>query len=77
MTDMAGRIAAVVDGGRCDVGVESTVADLTPAGTGGPIRLLRPGGVTVPMLEKIAGRWRWTPLLPTVWRQAPWPLPQA
>lgn len=55
MADMAGRIAAVVDGGSCSVGVESTVVDLTPAETGGPIRLLRPGGVTVSMLENIAG----------------------
>jgi L-threonylcarbamoyladenylate synthase len=39
---LSGRIAAVLDGGPCPVGVESTVLDLTgPA----PV-LLRPGGVT-------------------------------
>lgn len=48
---MEGRIAAVVDGGPCSVGVESTVVDLS----GGRPRLLRPGGVTLPMLEEVAG----------------------
>ena len=38
---LGGRIAAVVDGGACAVGVESTVLDLTGAA---PF-LLRPGGV--------------------------------
>lgn len=40
--DMDGRIAAVVEGGDCEVGVESTVITLV---TDVP-RLLRPGGVT-------------------------------
>ena len=40
--DHDGRIAAVVDGGPCRVGVESTIVDLT----GDRPRLLRPGGVT-------------------------------
>lgn len=52
MADMNGRIAAVVDGGECSVGLESTVVDLT----GGPLRLLRPGGVTVPALEAATGQ---------------------
>ena len=51
LEDMDGRIAAVVDGGPCTVGVESTVVDLC----GIRPRLLRPGGVTLFMLEKIAG----------------------
>jgi L-threonylcarbamoyladenylate synthase len=49
--DLDGRIAAVVDGGACEVGVESTVVDVTKT----PVRLLRPGGITVPMLEKVVG----------------------
>ncbi len=49
--DMDGRIAAIVDGGACDVGVESTVIDIT----GDRVRLLRPGAVTVEMLESIVG----------------------
>ncbi|MBQ5841333.1 MAG: threonylcarbamoyl-AMP synthase [Clostridia bacterium] len=51
MEDMQGRIAAVLDGGDCDVGVESTVIDMshpTP-------RLLRPGGITPEMLEAVLG----------------------
>ncbi len=49
--DMQGRIAAVLDGGVCDVGVESTVVDLS----GEHPRLLRPGGITPAMLEAVLG----------------------
>lgn len=49
--DMDGRIAAVVDGGPCDVGVESTVVDVT----GDRVRVLRPGAVTVEMLSQVVG----------------------
>ncbi len=51
MEDMDGRIAAVVDGGACDVGVESTVVDVSTV----PVRLLRPGAVTVEMLTAVVG----------------------
>ncbi len=40
--DMSGRIDAVIDGGSCDVGVESTIVDFTDKK---PV-ILRPGGVT-------------------------------
>lgn len=40
--DMDGRIDAIVDGGNCSVGIESTVIDLS----GEKPRLLRPGAVT-------------------------------
>lgn len=49
--DMDGRIAAILDGGDCNVGVESTVIDLCHT----PPRLLRPGGITPEMLEEILG----------------------
>jgi L-threonylcarbamoyladenylate synthase len=49
---LAGRIDAVLDGGPCPGGIESTVVDVT----GDVVRLLRPGLVTVPMLEAVAGR---------------------
>ena len=49
--DMDGRIAAILDGGACDVGVESTVIDLCHT----PPRLLRPGGITPAMLEEVLG----------------------
>lgn len=51
LEDMNGRIAAILDGGACDVGVESTVIDLCHT----PPRLLRPGGITPAMLEEVLG----------------------
>lgn len=51
MEDMAGRIAAVVDGGACAVGVESTVVSLA----GEQPRLLRPGGISLEQLEAVLG----------------------
>ena len=49
--DHNGRIDAVVDGGSCRVGVESTIVDLT----GDRPRLLRPGGVTPEELMEALG----------------------
>ena len=51
MADLDGKIAAVVDGGRCDVGVESTVITLA----GDTPRLLRPGGITPAMISAVIG----------------------
>ena len=49
--DMDGKIDAIVDGGPCRVGVESTIVDLT-----GPVpRLLRPGGIGPELLEELLG----------------------
>ncbi len=49
--DMDGRIAAIVDGGDCEVGVESTVISLC----GDVPTLLRPGGITPEQLEAVLG----------------------
>ena len=49
--DHDGKIAAVVDGGPCRVGVESTIVDLTEERP----RLLRPGGVTPEELLALLG----------------------
>ncbi|HEY7848718.1 MAG TPA: L-threonylcarbamoyladenylate synthase [Ktedonobacterales bacterium] len=49
LADLDGRIAAVLDGGPCAVGVESSVLDLTSA----PARLLRPGGVALERLREV------------------------
>ncbi len=49
--DHDGRIAAVVDGGPCRVGVESTIVDLTDSRP----RLLRPGGITPEQLLETLG----------------------
>ena len=50
MTELTGRIAAVLDSGPCGVGVESTVLDLSIAPT-----LLRPGGATAEAIEAVIG----------------------
>ncbi len=49
--DMDGKIEAIVDGGSCGIGVESTILDLTVT----PPRLLRPGGMPVEKLAEIVG----------------------
>ena len=49
--DHDGNIAAIVDGGPCQVGVESTIVDLTEARP----RLLRPGGITPEQLIAVLG----------------------
>ena len=51
MEDMEGRIPLILDGGNCEVGVESTIVDLT----GERPRLLRPGGVTPEELRALLG----------------------
>lgn len=48
-SDLNGRIPAILDGGACEVGLESTVILLRGEGN---ITLLRPGGITVRMLEE-------------------------
>ena len=49
--DMTGKIAGILDGGSCGIGVESTVVDTTS-----PIpTILRPGGITREMLEERLG----------------------
>ena len=49
--DHDGRIDAIVDGGPCRVGVESTIVDLTEERP----RLLRPGGITPEELMEVLG----------------------
>lgn len=50
--DLWGRVDAILDGGPCRVGVESTILDLTVW----PPRILRPGGVTQEQLAAVLGR---------------------
>lgn len=49
--DLKGRIPYILDGGACDVGVESTVVD----GLLDPPMLLRPGGVSLEEIKKYGG----------------------
>lgn len=51
MEDLQGRIPLILDGGDCEVGLESTVLDMTKDI---PV-VLRPGGVTPAMLSPILG----------------------
>ncbi|GEK59282.1 threonylcarbamoyl-AMP synthase [Marinococcus halophilus] len=49
--DLSGKIDAVIDGGACGYGVESTVVDCTTE----VCWILRPGGVTKEQLERVLG----------------------
>lgn len=53
LDDMDGRIPAILDGGACLCGVESTVLSLEGGDT---VRILRPGFVTKEQLETVAPR---------------------
>lgn len=52
LTDLDGRIDAVLDGGPCRVGVESTIVEVL---VGQPVRLLRPGGIGSDEVEDALG----------------------
>ena len=49
--DMDGKIDMIIDGGPCDIGLESTIVDVT----GKVPTLLRPGGITYEMLCEAVG----------------------
>lgn len=50
-TQMSGRIDAVLDGGDCEVGLESTILDLT----GPKLRILRAGPITASEIAQCTG----------------------
>lgn len=51
VAELSGRYDLLVDGGSCAHGVESTIVDTTTE----PVRLLRPGSITVEQLEAVVG----------------------
>ena len=51
LAQLGGRIGAVLDGGPCAVGVESTILDLTVT----PYRILRRGGLGREAIEHTLG----------------------
>lgn len=54
LCDLQGKLEIILDGGECQVGLESTVLDLTS-----PIpTVLRPGGITPEMLADVLGEVR-------------------
>ena len=52
LEDLNGKIPAILDGGDCDIGLESTVLDCT---TEIPV-ILRPGNVSKEQIENLIGR---------------------
>lgn len=54
LDDLDGRVELILDGGPCDVGVESTVVDGL-CEDGGPPVVLRPGGVSMEELRGVEG----------------------
>ena len=51
LADLRGRIDLIIDGGPCEVGVESTIVSCL-----GEPTLLRPGGVAREAIERVLGR---------------------
>ena len=49
--DLDGKIEMILDGGSVDIGLESTILDMTVE----PPMILRPGAITAEMLEKVIG----------------------
>ncbi len=49
--DLTGRVAAIIDGGDCEIGLESTILDVS----GDKPQLLRPGAVTLEMIGETLG----------------------
>lgn len=50
--ELDGRVAMILDGGACAVGLESTIVDVS----GSEPALLRPGGISREQLEHVLGR---------------------
>ncbi|MDE5892688.1 MAG: threonylcarbamoyl-AMP synthase [Acetatifactor sp.] len=50
--DMDGRVDMIIDGGEGDIGLESTIVDLTVS----PPQILRPGYITQDMLAEVLGQ---------------------
>lgn len=73
---LGNRIEWILDGGPCEVGVESTVLAIAESG---PPTLLRPGGITLEQIEAVVGRVLWPSVSPSevsTAQLAPGSLPQ-
>jgi L-threonylcarbamoyladenylate synthase len=53
LQELGDKLEYVLDGGPCEIGVESTVISVEPTGA---VRLLRPGGVPVEALQALVGQ---------------------
>ena len=54
--DLSGRVDVIIDGGDCDIGLESTIVSIQRDGTGAYLTLLRPGGITYDALTCVCDR---------------------
>ena len=59
--DLKGKISLILDGGKCDGGIESTVLDVT----GETPVILRSGLITYDMIKKVVGKCRYSKNVPT------------
>jgi len=50
--DLNGKIDIILDGGKTDIGLESTIIDTVHR----PFRILRSGGITIEEIERLIGR---------------------
>lgn len=57
--DMLGRVDMIIDGGSCEIGLESSVIDITSVTP----TILRPGGVTKEDVEKLFGKCDYDPAI--------------
>ena len=55
--DLSGKIDAILDGGAVDIGLESTIVDLTED----VVTILRPGYINIEMLKEVVGEVRIDP----------------
>ncbi|MBE5915350.1 MAG: threonylcarbamoyl-AMP synthase [Pseudobutyrivibrio ruminis] len=55
--DLSGKIDAILDGGEVDIGLESTIVDLTED----VVTILRPGYINMEMLKQVVGEVRIDP----------------
>lgn len=57
--DMNGRIDMILDGGECNIGLESTIVDLT----GAVPMILRPGYISIEMVRELLGEAEYDPAI--------------
>ena len=54
--DLDGRVDVIIDGGECDIGLESTIVKIDVDTDGAYLTLLRPGGITYDALTLVSAR---------------------
>lgn len=59
LEDMNGRIEMILDGGECDIGLESTIVDITE----GMPMILRPGYISIEMVREVLGKTEYDPAI--------------